>query len=165
MKRLSALLCSALLCSAVYASDAWVPKEEEYPHLNSTADGSPARCHLKPEEAEWLETQMEEGKIRLAKPEDIRAWEDLAKEKKRPVQNTLDCGRTYVIAKKLEIPKNTLSNHYIVFIIPADVEPPIPNSMAAFYDMKTGGWLQGGVCDDGEKRGIGKSTRECKGSL
>ncbi len=137
---------------------------EPYPHLNSNADGTPARCPLKPEEAEWLEARMEEGKIRLATPEDIKAWEDLAKSKGRPNHTTkhIDCGRMFVITKPLTISKNVLPNYYIAFIVQADVPFPTVENLTPVLDMKTGGWFQGGRCDDGTKDGIGKSARDCK---
>lgn len=127
---------------------------EPYPHLNSFTDGKPATCDLKPEEAAWLTEQMDKGNIRLATPEDIKAWEDLAKKKGRPIHEImLNCGRTYTILKSMVV--DPISNNQTSFIVPAGVPFPQVKTGNTVYDLNRGGWYQLGSFDDGEKRNYG----------
>lgn len=135
--------------------------KDMYPRLNSNVDGSPATCTLKRAEAVWLTEQMDKGNIRTATPEDIKAWEDLAKKKGRRIQKIeLNCGRTYVILKPMIIPQNLSSDTdvrmsgNIVFLVASGVAfPKIERSSSPFYDLETGGWYMFGRYDDGVKEG------------
>ncbi len=105
---------------------------------------------------------MEEGKIRLATPEDIKAWEDLAKSKERRIQKVvLDCGRTFTILKQLVIPRNVaIQKRFsgsIVYMV--DKKAPFPKlerSGSPIYDLQTGGWYMLGEYDDGNSEGKGR---------
>ena len=147
-------LAGASLLSAEEATE----MKDMYPRLNSNVDGSPATCTLKRAEAVWLTEQMDKGNIRTATPEDIKAWEDLAKKKGRPEQKIIDCGRVYTILKPMVL-NMEISGSYATFIVNADVPFPEVKVANGVYDLKTGGWFQLGQYDDGVKQGIGNFPR------
>ncbi len=135
-------------------------ERESYPHLVSETNAK-VICRLKPEEAAWLQAQIEEGKIRLARQKDIQAWERLAREKKRPVHDLiLDCKRTFVILKPMDLPLEispdiSLTGE-VTFILASGVPFPYTQASSPIYDLNTGGWYQGGSYDDGEQQDTGR---------
>lgn len=156
MKQTFLILATLFLLSAM--AD---PKDSEpYPHLNSWGD-KPAKCGLKPEEATWLEEQIEEGKLRVATPEDVKAWEEMAK-KKGWTKPMIDCGRTFVILEEMHIEGAGIL-FFVTFIVSEDA--PFPTLLklgSPFYDLKTGGVMQSGMCAIGKEEWICRNPRNRK---
>lgn len=152
---------ASLVAISMLAAMAQPPSHaEEKDPLNSFID-QPAKCDLKPEERKWLLKAFDNGELRLATEEDKRAWEELAKSKKRRINKlNLDCGRTYTVLKPILIPgkigKERFSGDIAFIVSKGTVFPHLGlRNGAPIYDLNTGGWLQLGEYDDGINEGKG----------
>lgn len=164
------VLCGMLFGAAWNNANAQADDELVYPHLVSekVREDDSYVCPIKPEEAKWLEEQLAAGTLRLAKADDIKAWEALAKtQKENPAGRVLDCGRTFVVLKELRgevvLATEERFSTAIVFIVSSEAPAPdVGRSNIPVYDLLNGGAYQGGICYNGKWQGIGKTSRDCE---
>jgi hypothetical protein len=166
-RRIAGLLAVASIAFYVSysANSEESPKPGPYPHLNSY-ENKAADYDLSPEEAAWLEKQIDAGKLRVATPEDIQAWKDLAQETGNTGIAFIDNGRNYVVLDEIEIPRNINNSRVFVFgisfIVPTNVKFPNDKISTPVYDLKTGGAVQSGMCFVNGIKGYGTNPRNCK---